>query len=89
MVSVAKLITTNSEEIKLQMRPYVIRSKYSSPASLPLFFFVGFQLRDRNNTEHEQVRSFTLYMYMTTVATLNVNTTLNVKIIYTKGKFLH
>ena len=55
MVSVANLITTDSDKVKLQMRPYVILSKYSSPASLPLFFYVGFQLRDRNNTEHEQV----------------------------------
>ena len=54
LASIADKITANSDSVKLEMRPYVIRSKYSSPASLPLFFYVGFQLRDKN-PEHQKV----------------------------------
>ena len=59
MESVAEKITAkNTETMKLQMRPYVISSKYSSPESLPLFFYVGYQLRDKYDHDHKQVLLF-------------------------------
>lgn len=37
------------EEYKKESRPYVLKPKYTSPTSLPLYFFFGYQLLQERN----------------------------------------
>ena len=64
--------------LHLQKRPVVITSKYSSPASLPLFFYVGYQLRDRNSPEHQQV----LYVSLNTTMYCALDTPEHQQVLY-------
>lgn len=58
---------------KLESRPYVLNPKYSTPTSLPLYFYFGYQILQESNLMEDCGPVSLLFLNIHTTKTSNLN----------------